>query len=71
MHMKDIFPELRSMDIANLLRELKEEKKIMHVGVKEVSDTGGWLKLHLKGLFLDCKGFNHPCSVGLLPGQNK
>jgi aryl-alcohol dehydrogenase-like predicted oxidoreductase len=32
--MKDIFPGLRPMDISNLLRELKEEGKITHVGSK-------------------------------------
>jgi len=31
---KYIFPELRSVDISTLLRELKEEGKIMHVGSK-------------------------------------
>lgn len=31
---RDIFPELRPMDISNLLRELKQEEKIMHVGSK-------------------------------------
>jgi len=32
---RDIFPELRPMDISNLLRELKEEEKITHVGSKK------------------------------------
>ncbi|RLB91257.1 MAG: transcriptional regulator, partial [Deltaproteobacteria bacterium] len=36
---RDIFPELKSMDISNLLRELKEEGKITHVGPKK---TGHW-----------------------------
>ena len=31
---RDIFPELRPMDISNLLRELKQEEKIMYVGSK-------------------------------------
>ena len=31
---KYIIPELRHMDISNLLREPKEEGKIMHVGSK-------------------------------------
>ncbi len=47
---KDIFPELRPMDISNLLRELKEEGKIMHVGSRGL-DTGGWLNLHLERAF--------------------
>jgi len=51
MHMKDIFPELRPMDISNLLRELKEEGKIMHVGVKEVRKLAVGLNYILKGLF--------------------
>jgi predicted HTH transcriptional regulator len=36
---RDIFPELKSMDISNLLRELKEEGKITHIGPKK---TGHW-----------------------------
>ncbi len=46
---RDIFPELRHMDISNLLRELKEEKNYA-CGVKEVRTLGIGLKfkLHLK-----------------------
>ena len=36
---RDIFPELKPMDISSLLRELKEEEKIAHVGPKK---TGYW-----------------------------
>lgn len=36
---QDIFPELKSMDISNLLRELKKEDKIHHIGPR---NTGYW-----------------------------
>lgn len=36
---RDIFPELKPMDISNLLRELKKEGKITYVGPKK---TGHW-----------------------------
>lgn len=39
MAFRDIFPELKPMDISNLLRELKQEGKITHVGSKK---TGYW-----------------------------
>ena len=36
--LKDVFPDLKSKDISNLLQELKEEKKIIHKG----SDRSGY-----------------------------
>lgn len=36
---RDIFPELKPMDISNLLRELKSDRKIVHEGP---SKTGYW-----------------------------
>lgn len=36
---QDIFPELKPMQISNLLRELKKAKKIVHVGSKQ---KGHW-----------------------------
>jgi len=36
---QDIFPELKPMDISNLLRELKKEGKIRHMGPR---NTGYW-----------------------------
>lgn len=36
---RDIFPEIKPMDISNLLRELRQEKKIVHEGSKS---TGYW-----------------------------
>lgn len=43
---QDIFPELKSMHISNLLRELKQDKKIVHQGSKR---KGYWVlaKLHI------------------------
>ena len=37
--LRGIFPKLKFMNIFNLLRELKEEGKITHVGPKK---TGHW-----------------------------
>ena len=36
---RDIFPELKPMDISNLLRELKADRKIVHIGPPK---TGYW-----------------------------
>ncbi|MBN2202370.1 hypothetical protein JW777_10480 [bacterium] len=38
----DIFPEFKPMDISNLLRELREEGKITHVGPRK---TGYWKEI--------------------------
>ena len=35
MDFQDIFPELQPMDISNLLRELRNDGKIMHIGSKK------------------------------------